>query len=54
MLPVLEFAHVAQSAEHILGKNEVMGSNPIVGFLPRSLEVQDNGRRGIVVEGSHG
>ena len=30
-------AHVAQSAERILGKNEVMGSNPIVGFLPRSL-----------------
>ncbi len=28
-------AHVAQPAEHILGKNEVMGSNPIVGSLPR-------------------
>ena len=28
-------AHVAQSAEHILGKNEVMGSSPIVGFMPR-------------------
>jgi hypothetical protein len=27
-------AHVAQSAERILGKNEVMGSNPIVGFAP--------------------
>jgi hypothetical protein len=27
-------AHVAQSAERILGKNEVMGSNPIVGFRP--------------------
>ena len=24
-------AHVAQSAEHVLGKNGVMGSNPIVG-----------------------
>ncbi len=24
-------AHVAQSAEHILGKNEVTGSNPVVG-----------------------
>lgn len=31
-------AHVAQAAEHILGKNEVMGSIPIVGFLPRSPE----------------
>ena len=29
------FAHVAQAAEHILGKNEVMGSSPIVGFMPR-------------------
>ena len=28
-------AHVAQLAEHILGKNEVMGSSPIVGFMPR-------------------
>lgn len=27
-----QFAHVAQPAERILGKNEVMGSNPIVGF----------------------
>ena len=24
-------AHVAQSVEHILGKDEVIGSNPIVG-----------------------
>ena len=31
VLSVLEFAHVAQAAEHILGKNEVMGSSPIVG-----------------------
>jgi hypothetical protein len=28
-------AHVAQPAEHILGKNEVMGSSPIVGSMPR-------------------
>jgi len=26
-------AHVAQSAEHVLGKNGVMGSNPIVGSV---------------------
>ena len=25
------FAHVAQSVEHFLGKEEVIGSNPIVG-----------------------
>ena len=24
-------AHIAQSVEHILGKNEVIGSSPIVG-----------------------
>ena len=36
MLALIELpAHVAQSAERILGKNEVMGSNPIVGFLLR-------------------
>ncbi len=27
-------AHVAQSAEHFLGKEEVMGSNPIVSLAP--------------------
>ena len=27
----LNFAHVAQSVEHFLGKEEVIGSNPIVG-----------------------
>ncbi len=26
-------AHVAQSAEHILGKDEVTGSIPVMGFL---------------------
>ena len=25
------WAHIAQQVEHILGKNEVIGSNPIVG-----------------------
>ena len=25
-------AHVAQSVEHFLGKEEVTGSNPVVGF----------------------
>jgi hypothetical protein len=27
------FAHVAQSVEHVLGKDVVMGSNPIVGSV---------------------
>ena len=27
-----KFAHVAQSAEHILGKDEVAGSIPAMGF----------------------
>ncbi len=26
-------AHVAQAVEHFLGKEEVIGSSPIVGFL---------------------
>ena len=31
-LPLIgSFAHVAQSAEHILGKDEVSGSSPLVG-----------------------
>ena len=30
-LPLVNSAHVAQSVEHILGKDEVVGSNPIVG-----------------------
>ena len=33
-LPVGSAALIAQSAERVLGKNEVMGSNPIEGFLP--------------------
>src|SRR4029079_17571199 len=30
-------AHIAQSAEHFLGKEEVIGSNPIVGSTTRPL-----------------
>ncbi len=29
--PLVLQAHVAQSVEHILGKDEVTGSNPVVG-----------------------
>jgi hypothetical protein len=33
-LPLMVFfAHVAQSAEHILGKDEVSGSSPLVGSM---------------------
>ena len=31
-------AHVAQSVEHFLGKEEVTGSNPVVGFLNSAAE----------------
>jgi hypothetical protein len=31
---LLEFAHVAQSVEHFLGKEEVKGPIPFVGFQP--------------------
>jgi hypothetical protein len=34
MLPGGSAALIAQLVERILGKNEVMGSNPIEGFLP--------------------
>ena len=34
-LSVGSAALIAQLAERILGKNEVMGSNPIEGFLPK-------------------
>ena len=29
--PNLEFAHIAQSVEHFLGKEEVTGSSPVMG-----------------------
>ncbi len=32
-LPLSIPAHVAQSVEHILGKDEVIGSSPIVGYM---------------------
>ena len=36
-------AHVAQSAEHVLGKNGVMGSNPIVGSTAGKATLSDKG-----------
>ncbi len=29
----MKFAHIAQSVEHFLGKEEVTGSNPVVGSI---------------------
>ena len=40
------FAHVAQLAEHVLGKDEVSGSNPLVGSTPVGLR---RGREAICV-----
>ena len=31
--PVWVSAHIAQSVEHFLGKEEVTGSNPVVGSI---------------------
>ena len=31
--PALGSAHIAQSVEHFLGKEEVTGSNPVVGSI---------------------
>ncbi len=38
-------AQVAQSAEHILGKDEVGGSIPLLGFFRTSVVVRSQGRR---------
>jgi hypothetical protein len=39
-LGLLKYAHVAQSAEHFLGKEEVMGPIPIVGFAQYARAVK--------------
>ena len=38
-------AQVAQSAEHILGKDEVGGSIPLLGFFREGVFVRSQGRR---------
>lgn len=38
------FAHVAQSAEHILGKDEVTGSIPVMGSMDCGEYVIDDTR----------
>ena len=37
------YAHIAQSVEHFLGKEEVTGSNPVMSSIFRILLVHDNG-----------
>ena len=36
-LPLGLFAHVAQPVEHILGKDEVSGSSPLVGSIKMKM-----------------
>jgi hypothetical protein len=38
LLTGVEGAHVAQSVEHILGKDEVTGSIPVMGFVSGSKQ----------------
>ena len=38
-------AHVAQSVERVLGKDEVGGSNPLVGSIHNHKTVKVNGQR---------
>jgi hypothetical protein len=38
--PLLSKAHVAQLAEHVLGKDEVTGSIPVMGSTRRVAEKQ--------------
>ena len=42
---VFRDAHVAQSVEHVLGKDEVGGSSPLVGLMLSSLENIKKDRR---------
>jgi hypothetical protein len=37
-------AHVAQSVEHILGKDEVTGSNPVMGLPPGAVGEEEEDR----------
>ena len=36
------FAHIAQSVEHFLGKEEVTGSNPVVGSSTESARFTES------------
>ena len=45
-----EIAAVAQLVEHVLGKDEVMGSSPISSFRTESIRVRSLARPGIAAE----
>ena len=40
----LQHAHIAQSVEHFLGKEEVTGSSPVVGSIDTRSQLPDLGR----------
>ena len=40
--PAWIYAHIAQSVEHFLGKEEVTGSNPVVGSSTASVWSQES------------
>ena len=42
-------AHIAQSVEHFLGKEEVIGSNPIVSTRPGAILCDDLFMRAMVL-----
>ena len=45
--PYRFIAHIAQLVEHFLGKEEVTGSNPVVGSISRAgLKVRGHRRQG--------
>ena len=54
-------AHVAQVVEHVLGKDEVSGSSPLVSSSPRKvprvgaahIEWQSTGEAGVLVKRLH-
>ena len=41
-LPLYRIAHVAQTVEHILGKDEVGGSSPLVGLKKEIITFNNN------------
>ncbi len=42
---IFRSAHVAQSVEHVLGKDEVSGSSPLVGLILSDLQNMQNIRK---------
>ncbi len=45
----MKSAHIAQSVEHFLGKEEVIGSNPIVSTRPGAILCDDLFMRAMVL-----